>query len=228
MPSQKISQMTSGNPAQSGDIIPIDRSGSNLSITAGSIAALASSGVMSGHPFAYAGQQITPISWTTAASAFNQNVNQVTVIETVLPYKMTINRCTFDNNGGAFTAPFTLGFGIYDITGNTKLAEADVFQNSGSLAIGPVSIALGSPVTLNAGAYLFASFCTKLLGGFSPSITLATDSVNLNRIYNLQNTRLAYAANNGSAAGLPSTLGVLTPLAAGAGAVQSFVAPIWE
>lgn len=38
---EKISQLSSGNPAQSGDLIPIDRSGSNFAVTAGSIAALA-------------------------------------------------------------------------------------------------------------------------------------------------------------------------------------------
>ena len=39
MPSEKISQLTSGNPAQSGDLVPIARSGANYSLTAGSIAA---------------------------------------------------------------------------------------------------------------------------------------------------------------------------------------------
>ena len=42
MPDLKISQLTAGNPAQSGDEIPINRSGSNFKITAGSIASLAS------------------------------------------------------------------------------------------------------------------------------------------------------------------------------------------
>lgn len=37
----KISQLTGGDPAQSGDEIPINRSGSNFKITAGSVAALA-------------------------------------------------------------------------------------------------------------------------------------------------------------------------------------------
>lgn len=40
---EKISQLNSGNPAQSGDLIPIDRSGTNFAVTAGSIAALAPS-----------------------------------------------------------------------------------------------------------------------------------------------------------------------------------------
>src|SRR5208282_3826475 len=47
MANLKISQLTAGNPAQSGDLLPIDRSGANFSITAGSIAALASGGVTS-------------------------------------------------------------------------------------------------------------------------------------------------------------------------------------
>jgi hypothetical protein len=40
MANTKISALTSGNPAQAGDVIPIDRTGANFSITAGSIAAL--------------------------------------------------------------------------------------------------------------------------------------------------------------------------------------------
>ena len=39
----KISQLPAGNPAQSGDILPIDRAGANFGVTAGSIAALAGS-----------------------------------------------------------------------------------------------------------------------------------------------------------------------------------------
>jgi hypothetical protein len=41
MANTKISALTSGNPAQSSDLLPIDRGGSNFSITAGSIAGLA-------------------------------------------------------------------------------------------------------------------------------------------------------------------------------------------
>jgi len=37
--SLKISQLTSGNPAQSGDLFPIDRAGANFSLSVGSIAA---------------------------------------------------------------------------------------------------------------------------------------------------------------------------------------------
>ena len=47
MANLKISQLTPGNPAQSGDVIPIERSDVNFSITAGSIAALAPAGVTS-------------------------------------------------------------------------------------------------------------------------------------------------------------------------------------
>jgi hypothetical protein len=41
MANLKISQLTAGNPAQSGDLIPIDRSGSNFAVSASSIAQLA-------------------------------------------------------------------------------------------------------------------------------------------------------------------------------------------
>lgn len=46
MANLKISQLTPGNPAQSGDLLPIDRAGVNFSISAGSIAALAGSGTV--------------------------------------------------------------------------------------------------------------------------------------------------------------------------------------
>jgi hypothetical protein len=41
MANAKISQLASGNPAQSGDLIPIDRGGANFSLSAASVAALA-------------------------------------------------------------------------------------------------------------------------------------------------------------------------------------------
>lgn len=44
MANTKISALPAGNPAQTGDIVPIDRAGANFGITAGSIAALAGSG----------------------------------------------------------------------------------------------------------------------------------------------------------------------------------------
>ena len=46
MANLRISQLTPGNPAQSGDVIPIERSDVNFSITAGSIAALAPGGTV--------------------------------------------------------------------------------------------------------------------------------------------------------------------------------------
>jgi len=45
MANTKISALTNGNPAQSGDLIPIARAGSNFSITAGSVTALATKSI---------------------------------------------------------------------------------------------------------------------------------------------------------------------------------------
>ena len=44
MANLKISQLTAGNPAQAGDLFPIDRAGANFKVTAASIAALAGGG----------------------------------------------------------------------------------------------------------------------------------------------------------------------------------------
>lgn len=48
MANKKISALTSGNPAQNGDLIPIDRSGANFKVTAQSLAALAGGSVPAG------------------------------------------------------------------------------------------------------------------------------------------------------------------------------------
>jgi hypothetical protein len=48
MPSEPISGLTNGNPAQAGDLLPIARSGANFSVTAASLAALALGVVASG------------------------------------------------------------------------------------------------------------------------------------------------------------------------------------
>lgn len=53
MTSQKISQLSDGSPAQSGDLVPIARSGNNYSLTNSSIAAYALSTIAqlpSGNP----------------------------------------------------------------------------------------------------------------------------------------------------------------------------------
>lgn len=42
--SKKISQLTDGNPAQTGDLLAIDRGGANFSVTADSVAALGGGG----------------------------------------------------------------------------------------------------------------------------------------------------------------------------------------
>lgn len=47
----KISQLSDGDPAQSGDQVPVNRGGSNFRITAGSIADLADAGAPTDAPY---------------------------------------------------------------------------------------------------------------------------------------------------------------------------------
>jgi hypothetical protein len=63
MASEKISQLTNGNPAQVGDIIPVDRSGVNYGVTAVSVAALASASVP-------AGLNVFPLPFTSPTGGF--------------------------------------------------------------------------------------------------------------------------------------------------------------
>jgi hypothetical protein len=48
MPDAKISELTPGDPAQATDELPVARSGTNVKVTAASIAALAPAGGSSG------------------------------------------------------------------------------------------------------------------------------------------------------------------------------------
>jgi hypothetical protein len=88
MASLKISQMSSGNPAQSNDLLVIDRGGSNFSVTAASIAALGLSFVsfLKSHGWVFGGDQSGSISLSkfgcqVGASGFVGASGQVSAIE---------------------------------------------------------------------------------------------------------------------------------------------------
>ena len=84
MANLKISQLTPGNPAQSGDVIPIERSDVNFSITAGSIAALAPAGTVTSVGFEGDGVLLSSVesgpitsSGILSATLLTQNENLV-------------------------------------------------------------------------------------------------------------------------------------------------------
>lgn len=216
MPDLKISQLTSGNPALTGDLLPIDRSGANFAVTAASIAALAAGPSFSGSGSFMFGPGITDLD-----SVFNNlgasvplseaagviTANKVVVYIFQLTAARTISKVTTvcgSSNGGV-----TATFGIYSFAGN-KVLDSGNFTCLASSGVQSNSI---TPVTLQPGVYWHAQattstnapvfFGTKVASGGSIPSVLSSWILNA--------TRAATAANPLSGGVLPATLGVLTP-----------------
>lgn len=201
--SLKISQLTSGNPAQAGDLIPIDRAGSNFSLTAGAIAALAGSGLTTVNGVGMLG----PGFINGAATTSDQNVligsnNQVHVYMFTPLLSITITKVKWHVSGGANGTKFA--FGIYSADGNTKLLDTGAITVAGVPSDYAITV---SSVTLNAGTtYFFAQTATGTLAQ-GPAIGLGPNEIVQ---MNASTPRYAFAANSSAAGVLPATLGVLT------------------
>jgi hypothetical protein len=242
--SLKISQMTSGNPAQGSDQIPINRSGANFSLTAASIAALASSPSFGGNGAFFYGPALTehPFDLTNLAviSTCQLNGSYVSSAGTVILYlfqmldKFTISKCSEqanDNAGG-----HTSAFGIYDINGNL-VVDGGSFNSLTSPTVQTNSF---SPVTLNPGLYWHAQVCnrTGVAAGFT-GIFMNSSSVfaYIANTFTENAVRCATAANLAIAGPnnpqgnpttvLPATLGALTPFTP-QGTVDGVCIPLWE
>lgn len=224
MSSEKISQLTSGNPALTGDVIPVDRAGENVSVTAGSIAALASSG---GNDFTTAGGAffIGPGLNGTMDSIPNANntltfvANTVYVTQFVLQSAYTIRKVSFTYGAvGVNNTGINWVVGIYDSTG-AKVLDSGAFAgvNGGTYnGVNPASNTLGTPVNLTAGVYYLAWATSGIPSGQSSakaSVIAGAAGVDSTAIIgaNLNVTRIGTAANVMSGSVLPSTLGALTP-----------------
>jgi hypothetical protein len=93
--SQKISQMTSGNPAQQNDIIPIVRSGANYAVTAGSIAALAALAGIQSATVTLSASQINNLTTSPVTLVPAQGSNKV-IAAMFLFVSYTYNGTAFD------------------------------------------------------------------------------------------------------------------------------------
>lgn len=209
MPNLKISELNLGNPAQSADEVPINRSGSNFSVTAGSIAALAGVAFttlpawwMSGDGSSY--------SFSNSSGLFSTGTgNQIQWWMVRVPYTIKITTATFRYIGAG--AGGVGGFAIYDSTGQTKLASFDNFAFSGGA--GPkVITATGGSVTLAPGIYIMA--CSQSATGASASTQgsyLTQGSSDVTNAWNANATaRSGVAANSMVAGVLPVALGALS------------------
>jgi hypothetical protein len=162
MASEKISQLTNGNPAQNGDLIPIARGGANFSVTPQSIAALAGSTVIGGAGAGFWGPGLDlyfGLDNATGAIALNevagvaQPAGTLICYQFVLPYDVEIQQVTTQSNDS--TGTFLVQLGIYDSTGALVLNAREWAVNTtgqGGAGSGVTNI-LPAPVTLQAGTY---------------------------------------------------------------------------
>jgi hypothetical protein len=210
MPNLKISQLTAGNPAATGDQIPINRSGANYYITADSIAALATGATLGlTAPFWWMMWEGSNFSFSNSGNGqYGTNTaNQVKVAMIRIPYQIKVKQMTTRILSSSASA--VGGCGIYDSSGN-RLIHWDNY----SLATGGVTVTVqaSGSLTLQPGLYYGATACSDTssaasLGGFGASGTNeGVQPWNTNGT-----TRVGYAANAMAAGVLPATLGALSP-----------------
>lgn len=201
MANTKISALTGGNPAQTGDLLPIDRSGSNFSVTAASVAALGGLTVTS--PGCFWGVQIYFKDTGGNGPVSNPGADAVQVCAFVLPFAMTVSKLTFDLAVEA--AATHMNIGLYNQTKN-KVIDSGAIDSS---TPGFKTITLGSPVALAAGVYWLAWSADDASNTLRVPVITNTDpwatSININV------NRWGVAANSTSSGVLPATLGVITP-----------------
>ena len=217
--SSKISALTSGNPAQSGDLIPIARSGANFSLTAASIAALG--GTQGSSSPAYFGNwENVPAAINTGTSGnFNTSsgANIVQIMMFRLPFSFSFNTLRFQTSN---VSASLVGIGIYSSAGS-RLVHWDSlstpFNNN------PVNgTPAGGASILTAGYYYWAYACSITSTVQSAGGLTNSGSGESAKPWNVSVVRMGYAANAMSAGVLPPTLGSLT-----AGFPTTTTNPLW-
>lgn len=213
MPSLPISGLTAGDPAQSADLIPIDRSGSTFNVTAGSIASLSGSVTFG---------ETLPGWWMCCDGsnyAFDGNAggfstgtaNLIKWWMIRVPYTIVVKTMSFRYIGAGSGG--VGGMAIYDKTGQTKLVSFDNFAFSGGAGPKTITNSVGGAVavTLPAGIYIVA--CAQSTTGATASTQggyhTEGSSDNTNG-YNIVTPRSGQAANPMVAGVLPAALGTLT------------------
>lgn len=216
MPSPlKISQLNNGNPAQSNDQIPINRSGTNFSITAGSIADLAPvpSFGTAGVGYFWGPGIVRPLfEGSIEAGTIATVADDVYVFEFVLENEWVISSASYMSDNGASGDYF--GFGIYDLAGNALITTS--FLSTATTGNTVVTNTF-APVTLPAGVYYFAQACDNaVLEAPVFAFTYSGQSaVDLYPLMNANSQPVAMLATNTMGANtgvMPATLGALTAL----------------
>ena len=167
----KISQLTSGNPAQSSDIIPIDRSGSNFRVTAGSIAALVSGTASSSWSSPHA--MLGGATYSAGVSSGVREIQNNSTMQFWLPVPVSFNRLAIIMNkitvGGSQE---TLDWGIYDSSGNVLASIGATAYGASATPILKNGTVKQGTVSLSAGTYWF--YWASLGGGVNTTLGVYT------------------------------------------------------
>ena len=169
MADTRISAFINVNPAMAGDIVPIDRAGSNFSVTAGSIAALAPSVPTLGTPSYFFPNQFIfdnydPVNIDPRATSSSTNLVPSWKFF-YLPFNITVTRYRFQVDGAGTAATFYAG--IYTAAGALifDIGAVSLTVSSGQYGKGAANDpgtnlydANGNPsnaISLTAGWYIF-------------------------------------------------------------------------
>jgi len=226
--SSKISALTVGSPALTTDLIPIDRAGSNFSLLASDIAALAGSGIGSAGQGGFWGPGLAWDALTVAKIALGgiqigPTANKVYVMQFVLNNSYTIRKVSWTATNNLVSNSGTCG--IYLPNGN-KLLDGGLFNTLTSPAVQTNTI---TAVVLPAGVYYFAQSTTSTSAGTFLGIQANTgDASNVQKIYQANSVRMGVAANSTSGGVLPATLGTITASTFDAVSVQGIGTPFFE
>jgi hypothetical protein len=149
------------------------------------------------------GPNVDPYSGVIeAAVPPGPSANVVQVYMFSLPFSITLNHivCYVESGNGSDL----WGFGIYNEAGTIKLVDSGAISTA---SIGAVSTALGSPVTLPAGVYVFAQTTS---GTSANSPYYNWDGTYARALLCTNIARIGQAANPSVAGVLPTSLGVIT------------------
>lgn len=207
MPNLKISELTAGNPAVTGDQIPINRGGTNYSVTVESVAALSAGPTFgTASPSWWASGDGSVYPFGNGLGDFSTgNANQIKFWMIRIPYTISVSKlCTFINQ---LVNPSVCGYAVYNATGTTKILSWDNIATSTS---GNKTTTI-TPVTIQPGVYISA--CASSVSG-RPTTQggYATEGSNepVEPWNNNGVIRSGTAANAMAAGVMPASLGVLS------------------
>jgi hypothetical protein len=163
----------------------------------------------------------TAWSFNTTVALVNV-INEVRVIQFVLPYTVTINKMSIQPTGGL--AGNSAFFGIYSADGNTKLVDSGKLTSSAGFPM--INVTFGSPIVLTPGTYLFAQSSTTTSQFQCLGFNTVGQAVDL---YNNNAVRVGVAANGTGGTALPATLGTITAATHATANIATFcAAPFFE